>query len=78
MSDNKFHPYTEEAYLELKQKIEPIKDFLPESLLPYIWDNYKLISGSQEPRPCSCGSAANHWIKAVKVIRDFINKVENV
>jgi len=77
MSENKFHPYTEEQYIELKQKIEPIKDWLPENLLPYIWDNYKLLSGSTENRPCSCGSAAKHWIKAVNVIKDFISKVEN-
>jgi len=68
--------YTEEEYKELKEKISGIKDWLPENLLVYIWDNYKKISGSNENRPCSCGSAAKHWAKAVNTIREYINERE--
>jgi len=74
MEQNKF---TAEEYQKLKETIEPIKDYLPENLLPYIWDNYRIISGNiEEPRPCACGSAAAHWKKAVDSIKTYINEVE--
>lgn len=67
-----------EEYQKLKEAVEGIKDYLPENLLPYIWDNYRIISGNiEEPRPCSCGSAAAHWKKAVDTIKNYIKEVEN-
>jgi hypothetical protein len=69
--------FTAEEYQKLKETIEPIKDYLPENQLAYIWDNYRIISGNiEEPRPCSCGSAAAHWIKAVNTIKNYITEVE--
>ena len=69
--------FTIEEYQKLKETAEGIKDYLPENLLPYIWDNYRIISGNiEEPRPCSCGSAAAHWGKAVTTIKNYINEVE--
>jgi len=69
--------FTVEEYQKLKETAEGIKDYLPENLLPYIWDNYRIISGNiEEPRPCSCGSAAAHWKKAVDMIKNYINEVE--
>jgi hypothetical protein len=70
--------FNEEEYQKLKDSIKDIKDYLPENLLPYIWDNYRIISGNrEEPRPCSCGSAAAHWKKAVDTIKNYIKEVEN-
>ena len=70
--------FTAEEYQKLKETAEGIKDYLPENQLPYIWDNYRIISGNiEEPRPCSCGSAAAHWKKAVDTIRNYIKEVEN-
>jgi hypothetical protein len=76
--ENKFHPLTEQEYLELKDKIQSIKDYLPEMLLNYVWSTYKRITGSQEHQPCSCGSAAGLWRKAVDVLQDYIKRVETV
>ena len=76
METNIYAPFTEEEYKELREKIDPIKEFLPEFLLNYIWGSYKKITKSQEPQPCSCGSAAKHWIKAVASIREFIKGIE--
>ena len=79
MSDNKYFPFNEEQYKDMKVKIGPVKDFVPDNLLSYIWNNYKLISGNvNEPQPCGCGSAAAHWLKAVTVIKDYIKRVEAV
>ena len=70
--------FTEEEYQKLKETAKDIRDYLPENLLPYIWDNYRIISGNiEEPRPCSCGSAAAHWKKAVDSIKNYINEVES-
>ncbi len=69
--------FTAEEYQKLKETISPIRDYLDENLLPYIWDNYRIISGNiEEPRPCSCGSAAHHWKKAVDTIKNYITEVE--
>jgi hypothetical protein len=69
--------FTIEEYQKLKETAEGIKDYLPENLLPYIWDNYRIISGNiEEPRPCSCASAAGHWKKAVDTIKNYIREVD--
>lgn len=74
--ENKFAPYTEEEFKLIKQNIQSISDYIPENLLTFVWDNYKKLSNSTEGRPCTCGSAAKHWAKAVNVIRDFVSEVE--
>lgn len=69
--------FSVEEYQKLKETAEGINDYLPENLLPYIWDNYRIISGNiEEPRPCSCGSAAKHWMKAVDTIKNYIKEVD--
>jgi hypothetical protein len=78
MEDNKYHPLTESEYLELKSKIDSIRDYLPEMLLGYVWGTYKRLTGSQENQPCSCKSAGGLWLKAVTVLRDYLKRVEAV
>ena len=78
MEENKYHPLSESEYLELKSKIESIRDYLPEMLLDYVWSTYKVITKSVETRPCSCGSAAALWRKAVNVLQDYLKRVEAV
>jgi hypothetical protein len=74
--ENRYHPYTEEGYIELKQIASTIKDYIPEDKASYIWNNFKLISGDKSNQPCMCGSAAKYWGGAMNTIRDFITKVE--
>ena len=64
--------YTEEEFQEIKTKINSITNMIPESMSQWIWNTYKDISGSREPRPCSCGSAAQLWRKATETIRTFV------
>jgi hypothetical protein len=78
MEENKYHPLTESEYLELKSKIDSIKDYLPEMLLNYVWGTYKTITGSKENQPCSCKSSGLLWLKAVNALRDYIKRVEAV
>ena len=74
--ENKFAPYTEEEYRELKQITDGITTHIPNDKMGWVWNNYKKITGSNETQPCSCGSAAGHWKRAVEEIRNFIIKVE--
>jgi hypothetical protein len=78
-TENKYFPFNEEQFNDMKSKIGPVKDFVPDNLLHYIWNNYKLISGNvSEAQPCACGSSAGLWLKAVTVIKDYIKRVEAV
>ena len=70
------HPYTEEEYIELKNVVDAIGAYIPNDKMGFIWNNYKKITKSKESQPCSCGSAAGHWRRAVDEIRNFITKVE--
>jgi len=77
MSDNKYFPLNEQQFNELKNTLADIKDYIHESKMSYIWNTFKLVSGSIENQPCSCASAAGHWVRAVNALRDFVSKVEN-
>lgn len=64
--------YTEEEIKELKEEIGKIDTFLPENKTSYVWNWYKRITGSLERQPCSCGSSAKHWNRALTSIREFL------
>jgi hypothetical protein len=71
-----YTPYTEEEYIELKNVVDAIGAYIPNDKMAFIWNNYKKITKSNESQPCSCGSAASHWRRAVDEIRNFITKIE--
>lgn len=66
--------YTNEEFSSLKQTLEAIGNYLPEDKAPYIWENYQKIQNTTEPRPCTCSSSGALWLKAVSVIRNYINE----
>ena len=74
---NPYHPYTEAEYIELKTILESISTHIPNDKMGWVWNNYKMVAKTNEPQPCSCGSAAGHWRRAVEGLRDFVNKVES-
>ncbi len=57
---------------EREDKINSITNMIPSSMATWIWNTYKDISGSREPQPCTCGSAAKLWRKATDEIRTFV------
>ncbi len=73
---NPYAPYTEVEFNELKTIVDGITTHIPNDKMGFVWNNFKKITGSTEPTPCSCGSAAGHWRRAVDGLRDFVNKVE--
>jgi hypothetical protein len=74
---NKYLPYTEQEYMELKNIMSSITTHIPNDKMGWIWNNHNNILKTNEPQPCSCGSAANHWVRATETIRNFILKVES-
>lgn len=64
--------YTDLGFQELVKTLSEITTHIPEQTAPFIWNNYKHISGSNENQPCMCGSSANLWRKAVDTIREYI------
>jgi len=70
------HPFTIEEYQQLKEVIIPIKEFLPDNQLRFVWDSYMRLEERREPQPCSCGSAAKYWAAAVTSLKQFIKETE--
>jgi hypothetical protein len=72
----KYLPYTQAEYIELVETIQSITTHIPNDKMGWIWSNHNKISKTQEPQPCSCGSASGHWKRATQTIRDFVRQVE--
>jgi hypothetical protein len=73
---NKYLPYTEAEFNELKSIMDTITTHIPSDRMGWIWGNHNRILKTNESQPCSCGSAAAHWVRAAETIRNFITKVE--
>lgn len=76
--NDKYFPLNEVQFKELKEKMSSIAMHLPENMLNYVWNNYKLVTGSIENQPCSCASAAGLWIKAVNALKDYIKRMDSI
>ena len=74
---SRYLPYTEDEYNELKSVMKDIVTHIPNDRMGWIWGNHNNILSTNEPRPCSCGSAAGLWIKAAGTIRNFIEQIES-
>ena len=72
-----YKPYTEAEYVEVKTTIDAINQHIPNDKMGWIWGNHNRILGTNEPQPCSCGSAAANWIRAVGTIRNFVSQIES-
>jgi hypothetical protein len=70
----RYHPLTSEEFSMLNGVLQSIGHNLPENQLPYIWDNFNRLRGANEGRPCSCQSAASHWIKAISYLREWVKE----
>ena len=76
--DMRYYPYNETEFNELKAIAAGITTNIPTDKLSWVWGNYKRITKSTEGQPCSCGSAASHWKKAMDAIREFIQSKEQI
>jgi hypothetical protein len=78
LNDNRFHPYTKDEFKHLKDVINNITTHIPNSTMGYIWSNHNKILNTNESQPCSCGSAAAHWNRAIQTIREFVRSKESL
>ena len=75
---DRFYPYSEAEFVELRNVMMSITTHIPNDKMSWVWNNYLKITGTREPQPCSCGSAAGHWRRAAEGIREFILKKESL
>lgn len=74
MSEDKYTPLSEVQFNEMVEILDSITTHIPSHLAGYVWGNYKLLTKSKEPQPCTCGSSAGHWRKAVEALRTWVNE----
>lgn len=74
---SKYLPYTEDEYNELKSVMKDITTHIPNDRMGWVWGNHNKILKTNEPQPCSCGSAAANWKRAADTIRNFISQIES-
>jgi hypothetical protein len=71
-----FQPYSKEEFIEMRNIMKDITTHIPNDRMGWVWSNHNKILKTNEPQPCSCGSAAANWIRAADTIRNFISQKE--
>jgi len=66
--------YTNEDFKSLVETLDTIGNYLPDDKIGYVWSNYQKIANTTEGQPCSCGSSAGLWKKAVDTIRTYVKE----
>lgn len=61
----------------MRENMSKIKTHIPENLTRWVWNTYRKINNSNEKQPCSCGSSANLWRKAVTTINNFLKEYDS-
>jgi hypothetical protein len=72
--ENKYSPFNEQEFNELKEHLDGIKSFLPEHLMGTLWSKCNMIRGERTNQPCSCKSSAGLWGACVSDLRKFVNE----
>ena len=70
--EQKYQPLTYTEFVELKNQLDRITVNVPESIAPYLWDNYNRIRAVSQPRPCMCQSSAALWIGCVSFLKEWV------
>lgn len=73
MEESKYLPLSYTEFVELKNQLDKISNNVPESVAPYLWENYNRIRAVSEPRPCMCQSAASLWIGCVNFLKEWVS-----
>jgi hypothetical protein len=72
MEESKYLPLSYTEFVELKNQLDKISNNVPESVAPYLWENYNRIRAVSEPRPCMCQSSAALWIGCVNYLKEWV------
>jgi hypothetical protein len=74
--EHSFFPYSREEFIEMRDIMKDIVTHIPNDRMGWVWGNHNKILKTNEPQPCSCGSAAANWKRAAETIRNFISQKE--
>jgi hypothetical protein len=66
--------FSETELETVKETMNSLGNYLPENKMHVIWTWYLQITGTNEPKPCNCQSAAGLWVKAVNTINEYIKQ----
>ena len=77
MEESKYLPLSYTEFVELKNQLDKISNTVPESIAPYLWENYNRIRAVSEPRPCMCQSSAALWIGCVNYLKEWVSTKVN-
>ena len=66
--------FTQEEFEKLKERIDRITTFLPESEMSFVWQSVTKLRGDNQPQPCSCKSSAGHWTRAIDDLKEFVKE----
>ena len=68
--------YTDSEIKEMRDFLNSITTHIPEDKAGYVWNSYKKINNTNENQPCTCGSAAQHWRKAIDSMKNYIKGLD--
>jgi hypothetical protein len=74
--ESKYTPLNLEEFQKLKSVVDSITTHVPTNHTTYLWSSFNIIRGMSERQPCNCGSAANHWRRAVEGLKEWIKERE--
>lgn len=69
--------FNQEEIQEIRDNMSKISTHIPTNLTSWVWDTYRKISGSNEPKPCTCPSSGKLWKKSVDTINSFLKSYDN-
>ena len=75
--EQKYQPLSYTEFIELKNELDKISTNIPESIAPFLWDNYNRIRAVSQPRPCMCQSSASLWIGCVNFLKEWVESKLN-
>jgi hypothetical protein len=76
MEESKYSPLNEEEFIKLKEVVDSITTHIPTHQANYIWSSFNAVKKTNERQPCSCGSSASHWGRALGELRVWVKERE--
>jgi hypothetical protein len=71
--ENKYSPFTEAEFNEMREELSQIRLHLPEHLMGKMWSRCTRARGTRENQPCSCKSSAGLWARCIEELRKFVS-----
>lgn len=74
--ENRYTPFTEEEYKQIKEDLSGITHTLPTHLADIFWRRCNAVRGLNTPQPCTCQSSARHWGDCVTELQKYVKRVD--